>query len=68
MNHEPPDVQAGFKKGRETRDPIANIRWIIDKARESRKKSTSPLSTNAKVFDIVNKAEVDVFLELLPFP
>ena len=34
MNHEPPDVQAGFRKGRGTRDQIANIRWITEKARE----------------------------------
>ena len=34
MNHELPDVQAGFRKGRGTRDQIANIRWIIEKARE----------------------------------
>ena len=34
MNHEIPDVQAGFRKGRGTRDQIANIRWIIEKARE----------------------------------
>ena len=34
MNHELPDIQAGFRKGRETRDEIANIRWIIGKARE----------------------------------
>ena len=33
MNHELPDVQAGFRKGRRTRDQIANIRWIIEKAR-----------------------------------
>ena len=33
LNHELPDVQAGFRKGRETRDQIANIRWIIEKAR-----------------------------------
>ena len=37
MNHEPPDVQAGFRKGRETRDQIANIRWIIKKARVFKK-------------------------------
>ena len=37
MNHEPPDVQAGFRKGRETRDQIANICWIIEKAREFQK-------------------------------
>ena len=37
INCELPDVQAGFRKGRETRDQIANIRWIIEKAREFRK-------------------------------
>ena len=37
-NHELPDVQAGFRKGRGTRDQIANIRWIIEKAREFQKK------------------------------
>ena len=34
VNHELPDVQVGFRKGRETRDQIANIRWIIKKAKE----------------------------------
>ena len=34
VNHELPDVQGGFRKGRGTRDQIANIRWIIEKARE----------------------------------
>ena len=37
MNHELPDVQAGFRKGRGTRDQIANICWIIEKAREFQK-------------------------------
>ena len=37
MNHELPDVQAGFRKGRGTRDQIANIRWIMEKAREFQK-------------------------------
>ena len=37
VNQELPDVQAGFRKGRGTRDQIANIRWIIEKARESQK-------------------------------
>ena len=37
MNHELPYVQAGFRQGRETRDQIANIRWIIKKAREVQK-------------------------------
>ena len=38
VNHELPDVQVGFRKGRGTRDQIANIRWIIKKAREFKKK------------------------------
>ena len=41
MNSELPDVQASFRKGRGTRDQIANIRWIIEKAREFQKKETS---------------------------
>ena len=40
MNRELPDVQAGFRKGRGTRDQIANIRWIIEKAREFQKKTS----------------------------
>ena len=45
MNHELSDVQAGFRKGRETRDPIANIRWIIKKQESARKRYTSALLT-----------------------
>ena len=41
MNRELPDVQAGFRKGRGTRDQIANIHWIIEKSREFQKTSTS---------------------------
>ena len=48
VNHELPDVQAGFRKGRGTRDQIANIRWIIEKAREFQKSSISALLTMAK--------------------
>ena len=49
MNHELPDVQAGFRKGRGTRDQIANIHWIIEKAREFQKKtSISALLTMPK--------------------
>ena len=48
MNHELPDVQAGFRKGRGTRDQIANIRWIIKKQESSRKTSTSALLTMTK--------------------
>ena len=48
VNCELPDVQAGFRKGRGTRDQIANICWIIEEAREFQKKSTSALLTMAK--------------------
>ena len=48
MNHELPDVQAGFRKGRGTRDQIANIRWIMEKAKSSRKTSISALLTMPK--------------------
>ena len=41
MNHELPDVQAGFRKGRGTRNQIANIGWIIEKGREFQKEKTS---------------------------
>ena len=48
MNHELPDVQAGFRKDRGTRDQIANIHWIIEKARVTEKKTTSTLLTTPK--------------------
>ena len=48
LNHELPDVQAGFRKDRGTRDQIANICWIINKAREFQKTSISALLTIAK--------------------
>ena len=48
VNCELPDVQAGFRKGRGTRDQIANICWIIEKAREFQKISTSVLLTTPK--------------------
>ena len=50
VNHELPDVQAGFRKGRGTRDQIANIRWVIKKQESSRKTSTSVLLTMPKPF------------------
>ena len=48
VNRELPDVQAGFRKGQGTRDQIANIRWIIEKAREFQKTSISALLTMPK--------------------
>ena len=52
MNCELPDVQAGFRKGRGTRDQIANIRWIIKKAREFQKTSTFALLTMSKCLTV----------------
>ena len=52
VNRELPDVQAGFRKGRGTRDQIANIHWIIKKAREFQKKSISALLTMPKALTV----------------
>ena len=54
MNCELPDGQAGFRKGRRTRDQIANIRWIIEKAREFRKNIYFCFIDYAKAFDCVD--------------
>ena len=48
VNRELPDVQAGFRKGRGTRDQIANIHWIMEKGREFQKTSISALLTMPK--------------------
>ena len=54
MNHELPVVQAGFRKGRGTRDQIANIHWIIKKAREFRKNIYFCFIEYAEAFDCVD--------------
>ena len=54
MNHEPPDVQTGFRKGRGTRDQIANIWWIIEKAREFQKNIYFCFTDYVKAFDCVD--------------
>ena len=54
MNHELPDVQAGFRKGRGTRDQIANNCWIIKKAREFQKNIYFCFIDYAKAFDCVD--------------
>ena len=51
VNRELPDVQVGFRKGRETRDQIANIRWIMEKAREFQKNIYFCVIDYAKAFD-----------------
>ena len=59
MNHELPDVQAGFRKGRGIRDQIANIRWIIEKAREFQKTIYFCFSDYAKAFDCVDHNKLE---------
>ena len=54
MNHELPDVQAGFRKGRGTRDQIANICWIIGKTRKFQKNIYFCFIDNVKTFDCVD--------------
>ena len=53
MNRELPDVQAGFRKGRGTRDQIANIRWITEKAKEFQKNIYFCFIDYSKAFDCV---------------
>ena len=54
VSREPPDVQAGFRKGRGTRDQIASIRWIVEKAREFQKNIYFCFIDYAKAFDCVD--------------
>ena len=57
VNHEVPDVQAGFRKGRETRDQIANICWIMENPREFQKNINFCFIDYAKAFDCVENSE-----------
>ena len=59
MNRELPDVQAGFRKGRGTRDQVANIRWISEKAREFQKNIYFCLIDYAKAFDCVDHNKLE---------
>ena len=59
MNHELPDVQAGFRKGRGTRDQIANICWIMEKAREFQKNIYCCFIDYAKAFDCVDHNKLE---------
>ena len=63
MNDELPDVQAGFRKGRGTRDQIANIHWIIKKAREYQK-HLSALSTRPKPLTLLISANWKILKEM----
>ena len=66
MNHELPHIQAGFRKGRGTRDQIANIHWIIKKAREFQKNICS--IDYAKVFDCVDHSKLWEILQEMRIP
>ena len=68
MNHELPDVQTGFRKGRWTRDLIANIRWIIEKAREFQKKIYFCFIDYAKAFDCVHHNKMWKILKEMEIP
>ena len=59
MNHELPDVQAGFRKGRGTKDQIANICWIVKKAREFQKNIYFCFIDYAKAFDCVDHSKLE---------
>ena len=67
MNHELPDIQAGFRKGRGTRDQIANIRWIIEKAREFQKNIYFCFIDYAKAFDCVDHNKLWKILQKMGF-
>ena len=68
VNRELPDVQAGFRKGRETRDQIANIPWIIEKAREFQKNIYFCFIDYAKAFDCVDHNKLWKILKEIGIP
>ena len=68
MNHELPDVQAGLRKGRGTRDEIANICWIIEKARELQKNIYVCLIDYSKVSECVGHDKLWKILQEMEIP
>ena len=68
MNCEPPDVQSGFRKCRGTRDQIANIRWIIKKAREFQKNIYFCFIDFIKAFDCVDHNKLLKILKEMGIP
>ena len=68
MNHELPDVQAGFRKGRGTRDQIVNIHWIMEKAREFQKSIYFSFIDYAKAFDCVDHNKLWKILQEMEIP
>ena len=68
MNHELPDVQAGFRKGRGTRDQIANIHWITEKAKEFQKNIYFCFTDYTKAFDYVDHNKLWKILQEMGIP
>ena len=68
VNHELPDFQAGFRKGTGTRNQIANIHWIIEKAREFQKKIYFCFIHYAKAFDCVDHNKLWKILKEMGIP
>ena len=68
VNHELPDVQAGFQKGRGTRDQIANIRWITEKAKEFQKNIYFCFIDYAKAFDCMGHNKLWKILKEMRIP
>ena len=68
VNCELPDIQAGFRKGREMRDQIANILWIIEKAREFQKNMYFSFIDYAKAFDYVDHKKLWKILKEMGIP
>ena len=68
VNHEPPDVQAGLRKGRRTRDQIGNILWIIEKAREFQKNIYFCFIEYTKAFDCVDNNKAWTILQEMGIP
>ena len=68
MKHELPDVQAGFRKGRGTRHQIANICWIVEKARELQKNIYFCFNNYAKAFDCVDHNKLWKILQEMEIP
>ena len=68
VNQEVPDVQAGFRKGRETKDQIANIHWITEKTREFQKNIYFCFTDYAKAFDYVDHNKLWKILQEMGIP
>ena len=68
VNHELPDVQTGFTKGRGTRDQIANIHWITEKARKTQKNIYFCFNDYAKAFDCVDHNKLWKILKEMGIP